>query len=381
MKILLVNSLYYPNEVGGAEKSTREIAEYFASEHDVTVACTDMRNRNYQLNGVNIRAFKILNLYNLQEAQKKSIISKIVWRLLDIYNVQAFFEFKAFISDLKPDVIHFNNIAGFSPSIIRACSKIKARKVLTLRDYYLFCSRSNMFKNGKACSKVCWECKCIRLPNKYLTKNIDVVTSVSAFMDKIVVSSDYFDVAKREVVYNCVNESQSRISRELGNQSALISLGFLGAVRKEKGIEIFVETPMPEYCDRIVAGRLYPPFSKSYFKRYNISYLGVISKEVFFTQISILVVPSVWNEPFGRVVIEAFSYGLPVFAFANGGLTELIEPNVNGFILDDSMSNLRDALQWYREMDKMELQKNCRKCAREFSVDETMLRYRSIYED
>lgn len=381
MKILLVNSLYYPNEVGGAEKSTREIAEYFASEYEVTVACTDTMNRNYQLNGVNIRAFKILNLYNLHEAQKKSIFSKLLWRFIDIYNIHAYFKFRTFIQDLKPDVIHFNNIAGFSPSIIRACSKISSRKVLTLRDYYLFCSRSSMFKNGKACSSVCWECKCIRLPNKYLTKNIDVVASVSEFVDKIVVSSDYFSVAKREVVYNCVNEPQSRISLELENKSAFISLGFLGAIRKEKGIKVFVETPMPEYCDRIVAGRIYPPFSKSYFQGHNVRYLGVISKEVFFSQISVLVVPSTWNEPFGRVVIEAFSYGLPVFAFANGGLTELIEPKVDGFILDDSMSNLHEALKWYKEMDKIELKKNCRKRAREFSVDKSMSKYRSIYED
>ena len=36
-----------------------------------------------------------------------------------------------------------------------------------------------------------------------------------------------------------------------------------------------------------------------------------------------LVAPSVWNEPFGGIVIEAFAQGVPVIGSRIGGIAEL----------------------------------------------------------
>jgi glycosyltransferase involved in cell wall biosynthesis len=38
----------------------------------------------------------------------------------------------------------------------------------------------------------------------------------------------------------------------------------------------------------------------------------------------VLVLPSVWDEPFGRIVIEAMATGLPVVAAAVGGIPEIM---------------------------------------------------------
>jgi glycosyltransferase involved in cell wall biosynthesis len=46
----------------------------------------------------------------------------------------------------------------------------------------------------------------------------------------------------------------------------------------------------------------------------------------------LLVVPSVWPEPFGLVGPEAGLYGLPVAAFAVGGIPEWLIDGVNGFL-------------------------------------------------
>jgi glycosyltransferase involved in cell wall biosynthesis len=45
---------------------------------------------------------------------------------------------------------------------------------------------------------------------------------------------------------------------------------------------------------------------------------------------SFLVVPSIWYEPFGLVVIEAFAAGLPVVAAGHGALAELVEDGRTG---------------------------------------------------
>ncbi|WP_375057341.1 glycosyltransferase family 4 protein [Zobellella sp. DQSA1] len=45
-----------------------------------------------------------------------------------------------------------------------------------------------------------------------------------------------------------------------------------------------------------------------------------------------VVVASTKPEPFGRVAIEAFSYGKPVIAAAHGGLIEVVNDGINGFL-------------------------------------------------
>lgn len=46
-----------------------------------------------------------------------------------------------------------------------------------------------------------------------------------------------------------------------------------------------------------------------------------------------VVVPSLWPEPFGRVVIEAAAYGTPAIVGNTGGLPELVADGVTGFIV------------------------------------------------
>ena len=45
-------------------------------------------------------------------------------------------------------------------------------------------------------------------------------------------------------------------------------------------------------------------------------------------------IPTLYREPFGRVVIEAFAQGVPVIGSRNGGIPETIEPGVNGLLFE-----------------------------------------------
>jgi glycosyltransferase involved in cell wall biosynthesis len=50
----------------------------------------------------------------------------------------------------------------------------------------------------------------------------------------------------------------------------------------------------------------------------------------------LLVVPSLFEEPFGMVAIEAMAAGVPVLAARRGGLPEFIKHEINGFLTDDA---------------------------------------------
>lgn len=56
--------------------------------------------------------------------------------------------------------------------------------------------------------------------------------------------------------------------------------------------------------------------------------------ETLFAEMDLLVVPSVWPEPFGMVGLEAARHRLPVAAFAVGGIPEWLHSGVNGFLAD-----------------------------------------------
>lgn len=60
-----------------------------------------------------------------------------------------------------------------------------------------------------------------------------------------------------------------------------------------------------------------------------------------------VILPSAWEEPLSRVVLETMALGTPVVAWARGGNPEIIESGVNGYLVDSTsdLSAALDALQ------------------------------------
>jgi glycosyltransferase involved in cell wall biosynthesis len=59
-------------------------------------------------------------------------------------------------------------------------------------------------------------------------------------------------------------------------------------------------------------------------------YVGGRKKADLIEQADLLVVPSLWPEPFGLVGIEAGSQGLPAVAFDVGGISDWLIPGYSG---------------------------------------------------
>jgi len=56
------------------------------------------------------------------------------------------------------------------------------------------------------------------------------------------------------------------------------------------------------------------------------------------------VVPSLWDEPFGLVAVEGMARSLPVVVTRSGGLQEIVEHGVTGFIVEKDARALREAV-------------------------------------
>jgi glycosyltransferase involved in cell wall biosynthesis len=102
------------------------------------------------------------------------------------------------------------------------------------------------------------------------------------------------------------------------------------------------------------------------------SFEGWVAPTNFFDQIDILVVPSIWREPFGRVCIEAFAASVPVLASDIGGLATIVKDGRNGFLFSpgdtDRLAKILDSLIKDRDQLRL-LRANCSTDAALYQVD------------
>ena len=331
-KILIINTLYAPLKVGGAENSVRLMAEDLVKkDFDVTLLTLkdpDSTVRKETINGVKVERIKLLNLYWPFNQVKHNFICKFLWHFIDIFNIPMFFKVYFFIKKLNPSIVHTNNIQGFSVSIWFACKILRKKIIHTTRDYYLLCANTMRYKNSKRCTKSCLSCSFLSYPKKVASKLVDVDVGISEFILKKHLANNYFSNNKKNgVIYN-VASNQSEIISDI-KVDKINKIGFIGRLHESKGIELFLEFALLNTIsyEFFIAGTgdpQYGDYLKEKYKNDKIKFLGHIAPKVFYNQIDLLVVPSDWDEPFGRVVVEAIENNIPVLVTDRGGLSELV---------------------------------------------------------
>ncbi|WP_129727569.1 glycosyltransferase family 4 protein [Ectobacillus funiculus] len=165
---------------------------------------------------------------------------------------------------------------------------------------------------------------------------------------------------KLKVVYNAIESTQKKIVNNRLTAKDEIVIGMAGRINRWKGQKLFVD--MAEKVLRenktvqfVIAGDVYKGEDhilddlKTYIKNKNleskIKLLGQVQDmDSFYNNIDIFILPSIQPEPFGLVVLEAMERGIPVIATNHGGPVEIIENNVDGFLVDyveaSEMSNV-----------------------------------------
>ena len=68
----------------------------------------------------------------------------------------------------------------------------------------------------------------------------------------------------------------------------------------------------------------------------------------YFAAADLTVVPSLWDEPFGRVTLESLAVAVPVLASRRGGIPEAVQNGENGLLLEDpeAVETLAEKLVW-----------------------------------
>jgi glycosyltransferase involved in cell wall biosynthesis len=161
-------------------------------------------------------------------------------------------------------------------------------------------------------------------------------------------------------------------------------LAFLGRMDPAKGPDLAIEVARQLGRPLVLAGvvtdeRFFEDRVRAALGD-GIRYAGVLDhagKCELLSRAACTLMPSRWEEPFGLVALESQACGTPVVALGNGGLPEVIEPGVTGFLTteEDRLPALvSDALA----LDRRNIR---RRVTERFGIAPVANRYLSLYEE
>ena len=337
-KILIACRAYYPDIGGGGEISTKTLAENLISAgYDVTVLAIADINTTDIISGVKVNRLKHKNIYWSMKNSDKRAIKKIIWHFLDANNILIQSNLMDFFKKISPDILITSTIEDVS-SVIWKVAKLQGIRVIhILRSYSLMCINANMFRQDN-CIKQCISCKFITYRKKYNSAYVDDVVGISSYILHRHIDAGYFNNANKHIIYNiCIDNIISSRDNNFSENNE-IKIGYLGRVHRTKGIELIFDalSYIPYEVRRKILLSIAGSGDREYIhelngraRKNNINciFLGNLNANEFFNEISLLIVPSRWNEPFGRVVIESMANGVPVIGSDVGGIPELLSDN------------------------------------------------------
>ncbi len=141
------------------------------------------------------------------------------------------------------------------------------------------------------------------------------------------------------------------------------SILFVGRLIEKKGIKILVNTAklLPNIQFVFIGTGPLTDYLKT-IKIKNILFLGKIENKKlpeFYSKYHVFCAPSLYEEGYGRVVMEAVACGSPVIASNRGGLPEALDNNVAILIKPTTTATLKKAILKMQK-DYQKYQKKCR---------------------
>lgn len=257
------------------------------------------------------------------------------------------------IAALRPDVVHVHNFFPLlTPAIYDACAEQNVPVVQTLHNYRLMCVRGDFLRKGTICEDclggsayqaVLHGCyRGSRLGSLAVAHMIEShrrkrtwATKVDRFIALTQFARQKFIAAglppERVVVKpNFVDDPGRRLNE--GTHEHRTAL-FVGRLSGEKGIDTLIKAWRRLPLRLVVAGD--GPSASAFDEAglSNVIRLGAVPSwqvSASLQEADFLVVPSVWYETFGMVIIEAFAHGVPVIGSRIGAIAELVEDGVTG---------------------------------------------------
>jgi glycosyltransferase involved in cell wall biosynthesis len=296
------------NRHGGAQEYIIDIAnQLYASQKNVFITSSRLNSLANLIRGV-----PILNLPLFSDNRKIFIA---------INFFKSFYLFRRFITNNKITIIHCNSIPAL----------LLARLFSTNRQTIFFTCHDCNLTNFK-----------IRLIKLCAEKIICVSETIRKYLE-------YRNVKQiKKIIYNGFYDYPEM---PIQLQKETTTFGMIGRIEKWKGCHLFIEAAKklslkyPNQAHFLIIGY---SEDQNYISELlasakdvsNIQFLPFDSNKVqVFSKLDVLINASIENEPFGRTLVEAAIFSLPVIGPSNGGPSEIIQHNKNGLLFSSGNSD------------------------------------------
>jgi len=382
-KILFSAKNFYPF-FGGAEISMYNLLRRLTEENEIHVVCQGKKNEDIKKDGIYIHRRKAtINIPRFKQVQ--IFLENKRW--IKILN--------DFMKENEPEIILTQ--LEFAPSTIDIAKKYNIPSFLFIRDYFHFCPIG--FVNGINCNKKC--CFCIPKVNTRLynflkygqdisqyiftmkmlkwsrraVKNANIVIANSAFLSNL--TKKWFNV-DTEFIYPFIDLKSIKSKEYKREYITFIKPDIL------KGAKIFIDIAKRLKDKKFLCVGKLPSFfeyKKDFLSLKNVKYIEWSNNMAeIYSQTKILLAPSIWPEPFGRVCVEAMVNGIPCIVSNRGGLPEVIGDagiTINNIFNIKSWTKAINILNENRQLYQA-FSKKSKQRAKKFDFEKQYKKFKSI---
>ena len=188
------------------------------------------------------------------------------------------------------------------------------------------------------------------------------------------------------VVYNGVPLETYQWTARVEPDAPLV---YLGRVEEIKGVHLAIEVAKKSGRRLIIAGNVpQAEHHRRYFAEQiqphvdgkTVEYVGAVddaAKNRLLGRSAAMLMPLLWEEPFGIVMAEALACGTPVIGLRRGSLPEIVQQGVNGFVCE-SVDQMVSAVGRLAEIDR----RDCRRIAEDKFSDRVIVDcYERLYRE
>lgn len=159
----------------------------------------------------------------------------------------------------------------------------------------------------------------------------------------------------------------------------------LGRITDDKGVHHAIAAAKEAGVQLLIAGMSYP--TGGYWSQYiephidgsTVRFLGPAdeARKIELLQgAKALLFPTIWDEPFGLVMIEAMACGTPVIGFGNGSVPEIVKDGQTGFVVHTS-KQMASAIKKIGKISRAACRERAEKL---FSIEKMVRGYEQVYE-
>lgn len=256
----------------------------------------------------------------------------------------------------KIQVVHVHNVfPKVSPAAFRTAAAVGARVVLTLHNYRYFCLPATFVRDGEHCD-LCFarypgpgvRYRCYRgsLPASAALAGALTTHRVIGSFDRVSAFVAISDFVRDKYIRGGFPPRQLHLKRHFTFPTARRSgpgdyFLFVGRLTPEKGLEWLISNWRAEYGKLVIAGDGPQLVAVRNRAIPNVDAVGSLAPHDLAEMIRgarAVLVPSEWEEPAGRVAIEAYAAGVPVITSDAGALPEVVSTGETGLVVPKEWS-------------------------------------------